>query len=90
MNRRQFITLLLLGLMVLSSAIGVVYAKYASRKYFVELKVLQAQRDAIEIEWGRLQIEQSTWGTHGRIEKIATKDLKMHIPSTAEVLVIRP
>jgi cell division protein FtsL len=37
-----------------------------------------------------LQLEQSTWATHGRVERIANKKLKMHIPSAREVVVIRP
>ena len=90
MSRGRFIVMVLLGLAVLGSAIGVVYAKYASRKHFVELQSLEKQRDAIEVQWGRLQLEQSTWGTHGRIATIAKKDLKMHIPKAEEVLVIRP
>lgn len=90
MTRGQFMVLTLLGLVLTASAVGVVYAKYASRKYFVELQGLEAKRDAIDVQWGRLQLEQSTWGTHGRIEKIARQDLKMHIPSAEEVMVIRP
>ncbi|HEC17701.1 MAG TPA: cell division protein FtsL [Sedimenticola sp.] len=75
-------------LAVLASGIGVVYAKYASRKYFVELQALRAERDAIDVEWGRLQLEQSTWATHGRVERMARKKLGMHIPAADEVVVI--
>ncbi|VAX08782.1 Cell division protein FtsL [hydrothermal vent metagenome] len=82
----------LLGLMlaVLSSGIGVVYAKFASRKHFVELQTLHAERDSINVEWGRLQLEQSTWATHGRVEQIARTKLDMHIPTASEVVVITP
>ncbi len=80
--------LLLAG--VLLSGIGVVYAKYLSRKYFVELELLRKEWEQIEIEWGRLQLEQSTLTTHGRVEKTARKRLDMHIPAPHEVIVIKP
>jgi cell division protein FtsL len=87
-GRLLAISLLLLA--VLATATAVVYAKYASRKHFVELERLRAERDEIEVEWGRLQLEQGTWATHGRVERIARKRLQMRIPSSSEVVVIRP
>lgn len=90
MSRGQLLALLGLTLLVLITAIGVVYAKYASRKHFVELQSLLAQRDQIEVEWGRLQLEQSTWATNVRVDTTARKKLHMRIPSADEVVVIRP
>lgn len=90
MTRRQLFVLLLLTSLVLLTAIFVVYAKYASRKYFVELQTYLAQRDMIDVEWGRLQLEQRTWARHGRIERIATEQLKMLIPSADDVVIIKP
>ena len=75
-------------LAVLASGIGVVYAKYASRMHFVELQTLFAERDALNVEWGQLQLEQSTWATHGRVERVARKKLDMHIPASDEIVVI--
>src|SRR5690606_30577849 len=54
------------------SALALVYTKHESRKLFIELERLTAVRDELNIEWGRLQIEQSTWATHARIEQVAT------------------
>jgi len=90
MNRGQLILISLLGFLVLSSAIGVVYAKYSSRKHFVELQAYKAERYVYDVEWGRLQLEQSTWATHGRVERIARKKLKMYLPPSDRVIVIRP
>jgi cell division protein FtsL len=90
MTRRRFIAISLLLLLVLGSATAVVYAKYASRKHFVELERLRSERDAVEVEWGRLQLEQGAWATHGRVERVARKRLQMRIPSSSEVVVIRP
>ncbi len=90
MKYGQPILMGLLLLSVLASGIGVVYAKYISRKYFVELQTLLAARDAIDTEWGRLQLEHSTWGTHGRVERLARKKLDMHMPTADEVVIIAP
>ena len=90
MSRGSSLLLLFLLVAVTLTATGVVYAKYASRKYFVELQSLRSERDAIDVEWGRLQLEQSTWATHGRVERLARERLNMRIPEAREILVIRP
>ena len=83
------LTLLLLGALVFISALGVVYSKHQSRKLFVQLEALHEVRDEWNVAWGQLQLEQSTWGTHGRIEKIARKRLDMRIPSPGEVVLVK-
>jgi len=86
---RRF-AVVLLGLAVLASAMAVIYATHENRKYFVELQALENQRDEMEIDWGRLQLEQGAWATHGRIEKLARKQLDMIIPPTQTVVVVQP
>lgn len=90
MTRGRLMLLIFLSLAVLFSAVGVVYAEYASRKHFVELQTLRAEREAVDVEWGRLQLEQSTWATHSRVERMARKKLDMHLPVADEILVITP
>lgn len=80
----------LLSLLVLGSALGVVYAKHQSRKLFVELTELQQARDAMNVEWGQLQLELSTWATQGRIEQAARQRLHMKNVKFDEVVIIRP
>ena len=75
-------------LAVLISAMGVVLNQYTSRKLFVEMQSLQQQHDDLLTQFGRLQLEQSTWATHGRIERIAREQLNMHIPKFNEVKII--
>lgn len=70
------------------SAMALVYTKHESRKLFIELEQLTAVRDELNIEWGQLQIEQSTWATHARIERVATESLSLSRPLAAEVFVI--
>ncbi|HKK06105.1 MAG TPA: cell division protein FtsL [Gammaproteobacteria bacterium] len=75
---------------VFVSAIAVVYAKHESRKLFVELQGLQQKRDAMNVEWGQLQLEQSTWATHGRIERVARNKLGMVVPAHENVVIVKP
>jgi cell division protein FtsL len=70
------------------SAIALVYTKHESRKLFVELEALTHERDGLNIEWGQLQIEQSTWAQHARIERVATEDLALVRPEASEIFVI--
>lgn len=70
------------------SAVALIYAKHESRKLFVELEVLTQDRDALNIEWGQLQIEQSTWAQHARIEQVATEELSLVRPASTDIFVI--
>ncbi len=70
------------------SAIALIYTKHDSRKLFVELEALTHERDGLNIEWGQLQIEQSTWAQHARIEQVATEELSLVRPNTSEIFVI--
>lgn len=79
-----------LALLVLASSLGVVYSKHESRKLFVELDTLKKERDEMNVEWGRLQLEQSTLATHSRIERTAKKRLGMVTPEYKEILIVRP
>ena len=80
----------ILAMVVLASSLGVVYAKHQSRKLFVELDILKKERDEMNVERGRLQLEQSTLATHGRIETTAKKRLQMVTPEYDKVLIVRP
>ena len=70
------------------SAMWLIYTKHESRKLFIELEQLTMERDELNIEWGQLQIEQSTWATHARIEKVATEELSLIRPKQTEIYVI--
>ena len=79
-----------LALIVLASSLGVIYTKHQSRKFFVELDTLQKERDEMNVEWGRLQLEQSTLATHGRIERTAKQRLDMVTPEYKQILIVKP
>lgn len=89
-QQRLFLAMALVFLMVLSSAITLVYSKHQSRKLFVDLQELKHQVNELNTEWGQLQLEQSTWSGHGRIEKVARERLSMVMPNAEEVVFIKP
>ena len=74
------VSIAVLVLLIFASAMGVVYSKHVSRSLFVESRRLQADIDELNIDWGRLQLEQSTWATHGRVEQLASSKLGMYVP----------
>jgi cell division protein FtsL len=84
---RVFGITLLVG-MVLGSGVAVVYVKYLTRVEFVDLQTVRAARDALDVEWGRLQLEEAALTTHTRVEGAARRDLDMHIPQAGEVRVV--
>ena len=87
-KRQPFLLVVVFAVVCVISAIALVYTKHESRKLFVELESLTHERDELNIEWGQLQIEQSTWATHSRIEQVATEDLSLVRPTSGEIYVI--
>ena len=70
------------------SALAIVFTKHESRKLFVELEGLTTERDELNIEWGQLQIEQSTWAAHARIERVAVEEMSLIRPRSEDIFVI--
>lgn len=87
-KRQPVLLVFVFAVVCVMSAIALVYTKHESRKLFVELEQLTDERDELNIEWGQLQIEQSTWATHARIEQVATDDLQLTRPEITEIFVI--
>jgi cell division protein FtsL len=85
---QSFLLVFVFALVCVMSSMAIVYTKHESRKLFVELEELAHERDELNIEWGQLQIEQSTWATHARIERVATDDLSLARPEATEIYVI--
>lgn len=81
------VNLLLLAILV-ASALSLVTARHQSRKLFVELDRAQTEARAYETEYGKLSLEQSTWGMPARIEKIAREQLRMQLPDTGRIEVV--
>ena len=87
-KRQPVLLVFVFAVVCVVSATALVYTKHESRKLFVALEELTDERDELNIEWGQLQIEQSTWATHARIEQVASDDLQLTRPETTEIFVI--
>ena len=77
----------ILLLAVIASAVMVVRTHHERRNLFVELDRSDTQRDRLQVEWGKLQIEQSTWAASDRIERIAAEKLDLRT-SRADATVL--
>ena len=89
MTLRVFL-LVVMVLAVVGTAVGVVHARQQHRLAYIELSRLLVERDELDIEFSRLQLEQATWAETNRIEQVATERLGMSFPATAELLVAKP
>ncbi|MFI4937758.1 MAG: cell division protein FtsL [Candidatus Berkiellales bacterium] len=78
----------LLSSFVFFSAMSVIYHKHASRQLFMRLQQLQQEVESLQVEWSQLLLEQGTWGTGARVERIARERLQMTLPEPNEVVVI--
>ena len=84
---------LLLAVLVVANvltAIGVVYARHQHRQLFIQLTALEKARDELNIEFGRLQLEQATWAESNRIDQVARTRLGMVFPETRDIVLVRP
>ena len=83
------INLILFGVLVVCGLM-LVTSQHQARKLYVELQKEQELTKQLDIEWGQLQLEQSTWATHARIEKIAARNLGMRIPPSSRIQLVGP
>ena len=79
---------LLLLLVLVVCALGLVTSQHKARKLFTDLEREQARARELDVEFGKLQLEASTWGLHARVEKVATGTLGMRIPDPRRVRVV--
>ncbi len=86
MKNNMVLTILVLA--VFTSAVEVVISQHQGRKIFGELHKLELTRDDLNEEWGRLQLEQSTWATDDRIELIARSQLGMMNPDPKSIVLL--
>ncbi|WP_374249116.1 cell division protein FtsL [Thermomonas sp.] len=87
MNRNVLLALLVLA--NVASALLIVRDRHEHRQAFVALTRLEKARDALNVEFGRLQLEQATWAESNRIDQVARQQLGMAFPRTEDVVVLR-
>lgn len=81
---------LILLAIALISALAAVSSNHRARKLVIEYEREQERMRALEVEWGQLQLEQSTWATHARVEEIARRRLGMHPPRADQIVTLAP
>ena len=69
-------------------ALGLVTSQHQARKLFVEMGEEQERSRQLDVEYGQLQLESSTWAMHARVEKIARQSLRMRPPEAGRVQMI--
>ncbi len=79
---------LLLLAALIACALSLVTSRHQARGLFVELERAQSLSRGFEVEYGQLQLEQSTWAMPARVEKIAREQLRMQLPGPGRVQVI--
>ncbi len=81
------LNLLLLALLT-ACALGLVTSQHQARTLFVDLEEEQERARSLEIEYGQLQLEASTWAMHTRVERIATRALRMRTPDAKHIQIV--
>lgn len=87
MIRALLLTVLLVA--NVATALLIVRDRHEHRQAFIVLTRLEAARDELNIEFGRLQLEQATWAESSRINQVATSRLGMVFPRTEDIVVLR-
>ncbi|MEC7121247.1 MAG: cell division protein FtsL [Pseudomonadota bacterium] len=89
---RSFWSLLLICALVggmLASAMGVSYQVFLYRETFQMLQVARKERERLDIEWGRLLIEQQAFGATTQIGGRAVMTLRMYAPPAQQTVILR-
>ncbi|AYA03030.1 cell division protein FtsL [Acinetobacter sp. WCHAc010034] len=74
--------------LVFSSAVVVVFQVFEYRQDYRKLSTYLRERDDLNAEWGRLLIEQQTFGATAQIGTRAVTQLRMYSPPVAQTVVI--
>lgn len=89
LGQGQRLIKIVLGGLVVISALGVVGASHETRSMYSELQALQKEQDDLESEYGKLLLEQSAWSNNTRVDEIARNELNMVPPEVSKVIVVR-
>ena len=77
-------------MLLFGSALAVIYSKYRTRLLFVRIQQLERHSDDLEVQWGKLQLEQTTLASEHRVETLARKELKLTLPDRTEIVYLKP
>ncbi|MDR1228112.1 MAG: cell division protein FtsL [Azoarcus sp.] len=78
----------LLIVLAAASALGVIASQHETRKLHNAFEHEQNRARSLDVEWGRLQIEQSSLADHRRVEEIAREKLDMSPPRPGQIVAL--
>lgn len=81
---------IVLGIVLLITALAVIYSKYCSRLLFIEIQKQERELDQREVEWGQTQLELTTFAEQNRVELVAREKLKLVLPLHEKIIYIKP
>ena len=87
-NNISALTLIFMMTLTMVSGISVVLKEHQNRTAFNELQKLKDEGNELQVKWGQLLIEQSTFGVEGRVEEKAINELQMQLPVPAEIVIV--
>ncbi len=82
--------LISLLVLLMVSALTVIYCKYRSRQVFIAIQKVEKELDQYDVKWGQLQLEQTTLAEHNRVERLARKQMSMMMPEREKIIFIKP
>ena len=85
---KKLIAYVILLVLVFISAMMVVFQVFEYRHDYREMSSFMRERDDLNAEWGRLLIEQQTFGATAQIGTRAVTQLRMYSPPAAQTVVI--
>lgn len=85
-----FLLLLILWVSLIFSAFAVIFATYDSRVKFNQLETLRSEQNKLQTIWGQYLLEESTWASYGRVERLAKEKLSMRVPKSEDIIVVTP
>ena len=84
----QVAAALILSAAIVATGVALVVTKHDARQLFAELEALNREQDRLEVDWGRLRLEQSAFATHPRIEQLARDRLALSSPAPQQIVVV--
>lgn len=81
--------LLVLFFSTIASAVAVIVSTHENRQLVMAQEQLVKEKDALDIEWRHLIIEQSSLTEHNRIERAMQEKLGMKRPTREDEVLLR-
>lgn len=74
---------------IAGTGLGIVHTTFVSRQLLNARQGLEQQRNLLQVEWGRLLLEQSSLVAQGKVEDVATSQLDMVVPELEKTVVLK-